>query len=208
MGTKFMSEYLRVIELNGSATPKAIRPLDDISALTQLRGLKDVTPFDELDAYFSAIDGYDQYVCDELDLFEPTLAWDLSVLSLEQAVSHYNETAPLGSENPDYWPYGFLPVLWDLSGSYLLVNCVKSSPFYGGVYDMTEGVGCNRVSSSLSEFFAASAKEVEAGLRRYDKGESTLCVEWEDYLKLAAPIFSHAPFFVRTRMDAQIVDWK
>lgn len=208
MATEFIREYLRVIELNGSATPKVIRALDDPAALAQLRGLKDVEPFEDLDAYFSVINGYDQDACDELDLFDPPFAWNLSVLSLEQAITHYNETAPLGGEDPDYWPYGFLPILWDSSGSYLLVNCVKSSPFYGGVYDMTEGVGCNRVSSSLREFFAASAKEVEAGLRRYDDGESTLCVEWEEYVRLAAPIFSHSPFFARTRMDEQIVDWR
>ena len=207
MPAQFINDYLRVIEGSGSSAPRAIRALADPAALSELRELDDVTPLEDLEAYFLTVDGYDQDVCIELDLLDPQLAWDMSALSLEDAISHYND-APIGSENPDYWPPGFLPILWDLSGSYVLVNCAKSSPTYGAVYDMSEGVGCNRISSSLPEFFAASAKEVEAGLRRYDKDQSTLGAEWPEYLKLAAPIFGHSPFFSRERMDTQLVDWK
>jgi len=207
MPAQFVQDHLRVIEKSGSSTPKTLKRLADAARLADLRELDDVTPFDDLDNYFLEVDGYDQDVCIELDLIDPPLAWDMSVLSLEDAIAHYHD-APIGSENPDYWPPGFLPILWDLSGSYVLVNCAKSSPAYGAVYDMTEGVGCNRISSSLREFFAASAKEVEAGLRRYDKDQSELCVEWKEFLRLAAPIFGHSPFFTRERMDTQIVDWK
>jgi hypothetical protein len=202
----FLTEYLAVLQQHGSLTPQAIKPLQDETALDALRALPNVTLPDELRDYFRRIDGYDVSAYRQLGTFEPQFAWGMFCLTVKQSV----EDAALCEEgNGDYWPKGFVPILLDGSGCYLLVNCIASSPTYRGVYDLTEGVGANRVSDSLAEFFRASAAEIRTGLRRYDKGSSSMAVGGKEYLERAAPIFGHTPYFSRIgRMGTQIVDWK
>ncbi|WP_374583349.1 SMI1/KNR4 family protein [Pseudoduganella sp.] len=204
-----LDHYLKTIQENGSATPRALKPCAAVD-IEGLKKLRDVTPFDDLAHFFARVDDYDDDVMDDLDLFEPPLAWGMFALSLQDSISHYEDAAFCGgSENPDYWPYGFLPIMQDGCGSYLVVNCISSSPSYGAVYDMCHGVGCNRLANSLQEFFAASTQEVLAGLRKYDNDTSAITVDARDYLQQAAPLFGNSPYFARVgRMDSQVVDWK
>ncbi|WP_028102966.1 SMI1/KNR4 family protein [Pseudoduganella violaceinigra] len=204
-----LDSYLKTIAENGSATPRALKPSAEVD-IEELKSLRDVTPFDDLATYFARVDGLDDDVMEEFDLFEPELAWGMSALSIKDSISHYQDVAYCGgSENPDYWPYGFLPIMQDGCGSYLVVNCIASSPAYGAVYDMCDGVGCNRLANSLREFFAASAQEVATGLRKYDSDTSAITVDAGGYLKQAGEIFGNSAYFARVgRMGSQIVDWK
>jgi hypothetical protein len=210
----FIADYLSLLSSQGSLTPRAVKPLDGEDAFGVLEALPKVSLTEETKTWFRVIDGYDSAACSALDLFEPTLAWGMFALSLEDSVSHHDDCASGedtedDDESADYWPHGFLPLLWDGSGSYLVVNCIASSPTHGAVYDMGEGVGCNRVSNSLREFLAASAEEVRAGLRGYGKDSSSVQVEPREYLERAAVIFGHSPYFSRVgRMGSQIVDWR
>jgi len=202
----FLEDYYTVLEQHGALAPKAIKPLRDSHALDVLHTLRDTSPPPDLLAYFRRVDGYDDAVCRELDVFEPAFAWGMFCLSLAECISNH-ELCDEGDE--DYWPSGFVPILWDGGGSYLAVNCRQFSPTWGGVYDMSEGVGCNRVSASLPDFFRASAAEIEAGLRRYGRDTSELAVGGREYLERAAPIFGQTQYFSRAgRMGDQIVDWK
>ena len=52
----------------------------------------------------------------------------------------------------------------------MAVNCIASSPTFGGVYELTDGVGLNRIASSLTEFLDAGAAAIAQGFIRYDDG--------------------------------------
>ena len=89
-------------------------------------------------------------------------------MSWPESVEHHK----LAGDYPQYWPKGFLPSSWDGAGSYVVVNCIATSPTYFAVYEMCDGVGCTRIASSLSEFFAASTQEVLQGLRNYSEADA------------------------------------
>jgi hypothetical protein len=112
----------------------------------------------------------------------------------------------MAGEYPDYWPSGFLPILMDGGGSYVVVNCLSGSPTYGAVYDMTEGVGCTRISDSLRDFIAASTREAVQGLRTYS-GDFSTTINAREYLDKAGPLFDNSPYFARADMSANVVDW-
>lgn len=205
-----LDNYLRLLEQHGSLTPKVIIGLRSETDWSSTKWPDEVTPFDDLKIYFSRISGYDNSKCAELGLHSPTLAWGMYALSIEQCIRHHeNASFAFSDDNPDYWPLEFFPFMRDDGGSYLVVNCDASSPKYGAVYDMCDGVGCNRVSNSLADFFEASALEIVQGLRTYVKGRSTISVDPKEYLLRAAGIFGHSPYFDRIgKMGTQIVDWK
>jgi len=130
------------------------------------------------------------------------LAWGMEPMSLDDSVEHHE----MAGEYPDYWPSGFLPILMDGGGSYVVVNCVSGSPTYGAVYDMTEGVGCTRISDSLSAFIAASTQEAAQGLRKYS-GDFSTTIDAREYLDRVGPLFGNSPYFARADMSANVVDW-
>jgi cell wall assembly regulator SMI1 len=206
-----LTAYLQVLEQSGSLTPKVIVPQDaDSDAAAAFDAMAELSIPDDLRRFFAHANGYDDALCDELDLFEPVFAWGMFLLGVEDSRHHYASGPPcLAEENPDYWPLGFVPILWDGSGNYVVVNCRPGSPTYGAVYDMCEGVGCNRVSDSIPAFLDASAREVVSGLRKYSGDGSETAVDAASYLALAAPLFGHSAYFSRPgRMGSQIVDWK
>jgi hypothetical protein len=195
-----LEKYLQVLEQHGATAPRAIARLGagDWKA-TEFP--EDVTPFDDLKTYFTRVNGYDPAALTELDLFEPELAWQMRALSLEESLENHE----MAGEYPDYWPSGFLPILADSAGSWVVVNCIATSPTYRAVYDMSDGVGCNRIANSLGEFFAASTQEVLQGLRVYAGDDSD--TPSRDYNALAAPLFGNSPYFTRERFDSCVVDW-
>lgn len=199
---EILREYLHALAQHGSLTPKVLARMDPSTDWSALPLPPEVTVFDDLKTYFNLINGDDAEACHELDVYEPPLAWDMHPLSLAESLQHH-EMAGI----PDYWPSGFLPLLMDGAGSYLVVNCRDTSPTFRAVYDMTDGVGCTRVANSLGEFFAASIREVELGLRDYST-DSSPSISTREYLAKAAPLFANSPYFDRARMDQPVVDWE
>jgi hypothetical protein len=199
---EILREYLSVLEQHGSMTPKVLARLDQPFDWNALPLPREVTLFDDLKTYFTLINGDDSDACHELDVFEPWLAWSMHPLSLLESLEHHELAG-----TPDYWPSGFLPLLMDGAGSYLVVNCRSDSPTFRAVYDMSDGVGCTRVANSLSEFFTASTREVALGLRDYSPDPSP-SITTREYLAKAAPLFGNSPYFDRARMDEPMVDWE
>ena len=203
-----LDAYLSTLAEHGSLVQRALRPIDDASRLDALDRLDQVRTPAALRSYFQRVDGVDDQACRELDLFEPQLAWGMFPLSLQACLQHHDGCTD-SSDDEDYWPIGFLPILADGTGSYVVVNARRDSPTWGAVYDMSEGVGCNRIAHSLEAFFAACAREAALGLRRYARDVSELGVEPREWLVQAAGLFGPSPFFARPgRMGDQIVDWK
>ena len=133
------------------------------------------------------------------------------MLSLEQSLYHYNNLFGCGEpENPDYWPIGFIPILWGSGGDYVLINSLVNSSTYGAVYEMTDGVGSNRVSSSLSDFLDANSQILEMGLVEFKNPEYSTILDNSGYLMACRKAFRESPYFSRLggEMDKQIVDWK
>jgi hypothetical protein len=186
-------------------TPRVLIAASD-EAIEALTTLEAVTLSDDLRAYFRRVGGYDHAKCRELELFEPHLAWSMFALQVEDVPNHCGDLTSI-PDNQDYFPSGFLPILWDGSGSYVAVNCIADSRTCGAVYDMSEGVGCNQISPSMAAFFEACTRETEIGLRHWESG--AMSMESDNYLERAGVVFGGTPFFSRVgRMGSQIVDWR
>jgi hypothetical protein len=203
-----LDRYLAATARLGSPVREVIRPLFDQGSLDALRALDDVTLPDELVAYFRRVDGYDDDALAERDLVEPSFAWAMEALSVDGALrEHGHLQFAITDEAPEYWVDGFLPILSDRAGSAVAVNCIASSPTFGGVYEMTDGVGLNRIASSLTEFFEAGSAAIVRGFIRYDDG--MLLPEHPRFLLEAGPLYGDSPYFARVgRMGTQIVDWR
>jgi hypothetical protein len=199
--------YLAAVARLGSPVGEVIRPLADKGSLDALRALDHVTLPDELVAYFSRIDGYDLDALAERDLFEPTLAWAMDALSVDDVLrAHGDLQFAIIDDAPDYWVDGFLPILSDGAGSVVAVNCIADSPTFGGVYEMTDCVGLNRIASSLTKFFEGCTAAIAQGFISYDDG--MLLPEHPRFLLEAGPLYGNPPYFARIgKMGSQIVDW-
>ncbi|MCK7598987.1 hypothetical protein M0G74_17065 [Microbulbifer sp. CAU 1566] len=99
--------------------------------------------------------------------------------------------------------------MYDGSGDFVLVNCISNSITYGSLYDLSEGVGCNRISDSISEFLDASSVELEEKFRIFENEEISLIPDVRAQLEKGRKIFGETPYFSRMgKMDTQIIDWK
>lgn len=203
-----IDDYLAAIEAAGSLTPKVLQGPPDDALFEQLAAFDEVTVFPDLRTYFTRLNGYDIHACSERDLFEPELAWGMFAYSLEDCIAAYDDLAGIGGdENPDYWPYGFVPILDDGAGSSVLVNCIAGSPTFGAVYEMTDCVGVNRVSDSLADFLLAATHVVKAGWKTFDRDTSSITVGDDEYADLLAQVHGNTPYFTGRGSD-QVVDWK
>lgn len=202
-----LESYLEQLKKAGAISPSVLKSpskQSDLEAIQSLYGVK-IPP--ELTNYLQQIDGYDREKCAEFNVSEPSFAWGLFPLALSQVPFHYDGCL-LAEDGSDYWPVGFIPILWGGSGDFLLVNCIESSPTYGAVYDMSEGVGCNRLADSLAEFFSASEQLIAKGIIRFDEPEYPTVVDLDNYLANCAKEFGNTPYFQRAgKMGTQIVDW-
>lgn len=204
-----LENYRETLREYGSATAEVITP-GSIDTIEILNELKDVTIPESLKTFYLFIGKYDDDKIEELDLYEPHFAWDMYLVPLDSISSHYKDCAGCGgTENPDYWPLGFVPILQDGSGSYVVINCLSGSPTYGGVYDMSEGVGCNLISKSLLDFIIASENELKEGIRVFTNSDFSDTPNYKTYLSDSSRIFGNTPYFSRFgKMDQQIVDWR
>lgn len=203
-----LDRYLEATARLGSPVRDVVRPLSDQESLGAFRALDDVTLPDELIAYFCRIDGYDDDALAERELFEPTLAWSMEALSVDDVLREHRDLQfAITKEAPDYWVNGFLPILSNGGGSFVAVNCIASSPTFGGVYELTDGVGLNRIASSLTEFLDAGAAAIAQGFIRYDDG--MLLPVYPRFLLEAGQLYGDSPYFARTgQMGTQVVDWR
>lgn len=205
---QILLSYLDTLRKYDSATPEVLCA-PDAGAFATIEELESIELPSDLKYLLLSVGTYDDEKMDDLDLFEPHFAWGMSIIPAQCIETIYKGSAGCGGEdNPDYWPMGFLPILEDGSGSYVVVNCISSSPTYGGVYDMSEGVGCNLISLSMPEFLAASIQELEKGVRSFTAPDLSQIQNFQSYLSDSASLFGKTPYFSRPgRMDQQIVDW-
>ena len=202
-----LDRYLDAATRLGSPVREVIRPLADQGALDALRALNNMTLSDELVSYIRRVDGYDNNALADRDIFEPNLAWAMNALSVDDMLrEHGHLQFAINDEAPNYWVDGFLPILSDGAGSVVAINCIAGSPTFGCVYEMTDGVGLNRIASSLTTLFEAGAAAIAQGFIRYDDG--MLLPQHPRFLLEAGPLYGDPPYFARIgRMDTQIVDW-
>ena len=203
-----IDRYLGILSKHGAICPKVVKTMTSSDNIEELAHLENVSITNELETFFSNINGYDLGKCVEYDVYDPEFAWGMNLLSIKDAQTHYDQCyACADGGDPNYWPVGFLPILWGGSGSYVVVNCIKESPTYGAVYDMSEGVGCNMVSKNIIDFIKASSKEVELGIRKFSEGEYSV-IQSANYLDDCAKIYGNTPYFRRKgKMGTQIIDW-
>lgn len=204
-----IQKYLEVLK---QCSASAAETLDQADPNSIREGIlfDDVAINDEVVNYFSMVNGYDYEKCDALGVDDPDFAWGMYALSWSQARDHYSELSEIGGdENPDYWPKGFFPILFNGSGDFVLVNCISSSTTYGAVYDLSEGVGCNRISDSIAQFFDALSVELQKKLRIFKDEEISVIPDVRAQLEKGSEIFGETPYFLRVgKMDTQIIDWK
>lgn len=200
-----LDDYLATIEAAGSLLPKALGPAPDDGWVERMNALERVTVPDDLQVFYSKINGWDED--SDLDLFEPELAWGMFPLSVDRSIDDYEEIADDDEDTLDYWPLGFVPIMWDGGGSWVVVNCIATSPTYGAVYEMTHSVGVNRIASSLADYFAGLAHVVKAGWKTFDGDSSDITIDEDEYADRQAEVFGHTPYFT-TRGSEQVIDWK
>lgn len=175
----------------------------EISEIKTFQLNNNITLHLDLTTYFMFIGGLDGWK-------EPIFAWGMSSIPLKDLQFEYDLATEVGTDSPKYWPIGFIPFLRDGSGSYVVLNCISSSPTYGAVYDMTEGVGCNMIAPSLKVFIEGARKELEIGLRVYNEDKQYPDYpNYDTYLKDCLNIYGHTSYFIRAggRMSEQIEDW-
>lgn len=77
--------------------------------------------------------------------------------SAEESLIDYNVWQDVCEQNLEmkdwYMPSGFLPIGSPGEGSRILVNCRKSSPTHGHVYELFHGIGLTKLSENLSQYF-------------------------------------------------------
>ncbi len=202
-----LTKYKDTLNECGAASGKVIigGTEDD---LRYLDNIDEVKPHPDLYTYFRFINGYDQEICDELDLYEPEFAWQMYPIAAKDIADVYDLAGYTHDENPDYWPEGFLPILKDDGCSYVVVNCNADSPTYGAVYEMRHCVGSNMISKSLEAFILGNMLELQAKLRTFEDPELSEVTDLDTYFIRCQDIYGNTPFFSRDRADDQIVDWK
>ncbi len=171
-----VTEYVTQLAEAGAASAQVIKPADNPQQIIELNTLENVTIPESLAAYLTLVGGYDHEQCRVLDVYEPEFAWGMFPIDIQFIPKTYQMLAGIGGdENPDYWPMGFLPILWGGSGDHVVVNCIQGSPTYGGVYDLDEAMGASPIASGIISFLQGCTQELTQGLRVYrEPGHSTI----------------------------------
>ncbi len=222
-GARGFSSYLALLRSHGAKLVAVMAPPASDAAIASLHALPGVSIPDGLERYFRVADGCDADLCAEFGVFEPTLAWRCFAMSARWCAAQYRDIVALNNERDedwaDYWPLGFVPILYDGAGDFMVVNCRAGSPTQGAVYDMTKGVGCTRVSASLDAFFNGCAEEVRRGLTVVDARGllvpdpppppwRTKSKAWDDRRAAIRAIYGETPYFARRDFVSNVVDWR
>lgn len=205
---KEFDEYLDSLTKAGASCVKVIKPLDDTKLLEELSSLPNVTLPDEFYQYLNLFDGVDQSKCYELDIMDPDFAWGMNPMPVKKIISEYKSSAGLFANEPDYWPAGFVPFLWN-EGDEMLINCLADSLTFGAVYYFEEGVGVNRVADNLSAFIKGCDTILSKGLRVYEEPDFSEITDEDNYFEQCSEIYGNTPYYNRRgKFDTQIIDWK
>ncbi len=202
-----LNEYIQKLKSSGAGSANVIKKVDNKYKVESLNSLKKVTVTNELKVLLSI--EYDSDLCYELDYFEPEFAWGMYLMDVEEIQSAYDEISGLNGEDDPYCPLGFLPILSDNGGNYIMINCISQSPTYGAVYDMCEGVGVNMLATNLTHFFKCLSQELTDELRTFEAPQLSECIDIKNWFDKMSEIFGNTPYFIRKgKMDTQIIDWK
>lgn len=203
-----LADYLEVLTEYGSAGPKTIKPAPDMESILKLNELTKVDLPEDLITWFQTIDGYDFMKAHKYDDDPQEIAWGMAAMSIKEVVSAA-KNAGFNGENDTYWPFGFVPILFNYGADYVVVNCVRQSPTYGAVYDLTEGIGVSLLAHDLSHFITCSKDELTSGYRIFqhtDEDYEFQSITTGSYQKLAE-IYGNTPCFQRNQTDEQVIDW-
>ncbi len=201
--------YLKMLTEYGSGAPSVLKEADSMESILKLNELKKVELPAELIIYLQKIDGYDPVKESKLDI-PNEIARGMAAMNLKECYNEAINFAGFDSEDDIYWPLGFVPILSNYGGDYIVVNCIRESPTYGAVYDFTEGVGVNLLAYSLNDFLECSTKELTSGFRIFKHDDEdyefqSITVKGFDE---ESEIYGNTPYFQRRgKMDTQIVDW-
>ena len=203
---KILDSHLETLTEYGSGGALAIKGCNKIESILELNNIKKASIPNDLITYFTMINGYDSRKERELEDEKPLdIAYGMAPMDLKNCFSSIGSNG----ESDTYFPQGFIPILSNYGGDYIMINCIKESPTYGAIYDFTEGVGVNLIANSLSHFFECSTKEITTGFRVFnhdDEDYEYQSIVTKEFDEMAL-IYGNTPYFKRKRMDEQIIDW-
>lgn len=204
------NQYMQVLKDAGAALPHLIVRMENPDEIDQLNEVKGVTIPNQLRSFLILGSVIDKDLSYKYDAAEPEFAWNMTIRSVKWMERAYKESPIIGmNDDEDYWPKGFLPLLYGASGDEMTINCNADSPTYGAVYLMEEGVGVNRVSDDLVQFIKASQAEIEQGFRVFNIPAYSENQDVENWFAKLSAIYGNTPYFDRPgRFDQQVIDWK
>jgi hypothetical protein len=198
-----INNYIDLLLSKNLNSPKVLREgkINDINTIEkQLH----INFHPDLITYFQRVGGYSPKKCNELDSFEPSFLFNMHAIQLKQVLQHYSLAGEkvwddeLEEETDTYYPIGFIPFLLDGAGNYILINCIANSPTYGGIYYLESGLGCIRLSDSLSQFIIANHKTIEQYSKDFSNQDFFDITYEKDY-------FGDVPYF---NSSLKRVDWQ
>ncbi|CAL2103727.1 SMI1_KNR4 domain-containing protein [Tenacibaculum sp. 190130A14a] len=203
---KILNTYIETLKEAGAGSAKVIKKVDHAERVATLNTFDKVTVPQQLEILLSY--EYDDDLCYEFDYNDPEFAWSMYLLSFDEIQTTYENLAGLNGDDCTYFPLGFVPILGDFGGSFVVVNCIKNSPTYGAVYNIGDGVGANMLATDLAHFFKASTEELTQKLRFFEEPELSDAIDARLWFEGVAKIFGNTPYFSRKgNMDQQIIDW-
>ncbi|AWH84310.1 hypothetical protein HYN59_03905 [Flavobacterium album] len=205
-----LENYLKILADYGSAGPMVIKGADSIESVLKLNELKNVELPADLITYFMMIDGYDYSKERQFEDMPTEIAAGMAAMNLKESYDAVKDFAGFNGDDDTMWPHGFVPILFNYGANYIVVNCIRESPTYGAVYDLTEGVGINMMARDLSHFIACSAQELTNGFRVFKHDDEDYEFQSITVKSFAeqAEIYGNTPYFSKDRKrNEQIIDW-
>jgi hypothetical protein len=198
-----INNYIDLLLSKNLNSPKVLRE-GKISDINTIEKQQHITFHPDLIIYFERVGGYSPKKCNEFDSFEPSFLFNMHAIQLKQVSQHYSLAGEevwddeLEEEADTYYPIGFVPFLLNGAGNYILINCIANSPTYGAIYCLESGLGCIRLSNSLSEFIIANHKTIEQHSEGFSDPDFFNITYTKEY-------FGDVPYFDRT---LKRVDWQ
>ncbi len=200
--TNIINNYIDLLLSKNLNAPKVLRE-GKISDINTIEKQLYITLHPDIVAYFERVGGYSPKKCEEYDSFEPSFLFNMQAIQLKKVQQHYSLAGEevwddeLEEETDTYYPIGFIPFLLDGAGDYILINCITNSPTCGAIYYLEDGLGCYRVSDSLSHFIIANHETIKQTTKEFSDPDFFNLIYEEAY-------FGNVPYFNRS---LKRVDW-
>jgi hypothetical protein len=197
-----INSYIELLHSKNFNSPKVIRE-GKVLDIDTIEKQHHIAFHPDLVTYLKRVGGYSPKKCSELNSFEPSFLFNMYAIQLKTIPQHYSLAGEevwddeLEKEADTYHPVGFIPFLLDGAGDYILMNCRENSPTYGAIYYLERGLGCIRLSDSLSQFITANHKTIEQTTKHFSDPDFFDITYEKDY-------FGDVPYFNRT---LKRVDW-